>query len=104
MSDYPAEEGEWHLVSPSGRVYAGTSPIACIHIEQHARIPSGVALARIYEGIERDEAAEREALIPLLKRAWVSAQAAHIDPDGWAEALAHCIARGEHTQHGGDDE
>ena len=41
------ETGEWTLISPTGNVFYGTSPLRCVMAESNARIPALVAMARI---------------------------------------------------------
>jgi hypothetical protein len=51
------ERGTWTLTSPSGLIYTGTSPLACMRAETEVRVPPLVALARMQRGTWEDDAA-----------------------------------------------
>lgn len=41
--------GTWTLTAPDGRTWSAESPLKCCALEQHERVPSEVALARVMD-------------------------------------------------------
>ena len=67
-NEYTPEPGMWRLISPSGVVHIGDSPMHALQAEQGSRIPADVAMGRVMAALapsieDAQDLAEHMALV-----------------------------------------